>query len=86
MKTAATNADTPRASSLKRNLVLVFYCDPAKTPKEPTGTVMGKPPCVAIHLPDANCTVAVNFADAEQTADSPTGRITVGRRTVRIVR
>ena len=69
-----------------RSLVLAFYCDPARTPKEPAASVTGQFPCLAIHLPDAKRTVAVNFSEREQTTDSPAGRITVGPQSVRVVR
>ncbi|NLX21788.1 MAG: hypothetical protein GXY55_08980 [Phycisphaerae bacterium] len=69
-----------------QQIVLVAYCDPANTPARPTGTVSGAFPCLAVHLPDAGCTIAVNFAEDDQSVDSPAGRITVGPRSVRIVR
>ena len=67
-----------------RNLVVVIYCDPEKTPDQPSATVVGRHPCLAIHLADAHATIAINFADTEQTTDSPVGRITVGPRSVRL--
>ncbi len=66
--------------------MLAFYCDPARTPKEPAGTVTGQFPCFAIHLSDVKRTIAINFADRPHTTDSPAGRITVGPRSVRVVR
>ena len=69
-----------------RNLVLVIYCDPDKTPDAPSATVTGRHPCLAIHLPGPGATVAINFAEAEQTTDSPGGPIVVGPRSVRVVR
>jgi len=80
--------DKPRAVAPQewfRSLVLVFYCDPQQTPPPPSGTMTGRHPCFAVHLPEVNRTVAINFADTEQTTDSPSGRITVGPRSVRIV-
>jgi len=53
-----------------RKLVLVSYCDPQQTPSQPSGSVTGEPPCLAIHLPDIGRTVVVNFADREATAGS----------------
>ncbi|OHB83660.1 MAG: hypothetical protein A2V98_25070 [Planctomycetes bacterium RBG_16_64_12] len=67
-----------------RNLVVVIYCDPEKTPDQPSATVVGRHPCLAIHLADAHATIAINFADTEQATDSPVGRITVGPRSVRL--
>ena len=68
-----------------RNVVLVLRCDDDPAATRPPATVTGEPPCLAIHLPEANCTVAVNFADDEQTTDSPVGRIVVPARSVRVV-
>lgn len=68
-----------------RNLVLVIYCDPDKTPEGPSATVTGRHPCFAIHLPNAHSTIAINFADVKETTDSPVGPIVVGPRSVRVV-
>jgi hypothetical protein len=68
-----------------RSLVLTFYCDPARTPKEPTGNVVGQYPCFVIQLPDVKRTIAVNFSESQQTTDSSAGRITVSPRSVRVV-
>jgi hypothetical protein len=68
-----------------RNVVLVLRCDPDPAATRPAAAVTGSPPCVAIHLPEVNRTVAVNFADNEQTTDSPAGRVTVPPRSVRVV-
>ena len=81
--------DRPRVVSPQewfRKLVLVFYCDPEHTPATPAGTVTGEFPCVAVDLPDVKCVVAFNFAETEQSVDSPAGRITVGPRSVKTVR
>jgi len=51
-----------------RKLVLVSYCDPQQTPRQPAGSVTGEPPCLAIHLPDVRRTVVINFADREHAA------------------
>lgn len=66
-------------------LVLVFYCDPQQTPPRPSGLVTGRHPCLAVQLPEVHRTVAVNFADTEQTAESPAGPIAVGPRSVRVI-
>jgi hypothetical protein len=68
-----------------RNDVLVFYCDPAATPPKTAAVIMGKHPCFAIHLPDLKRAVAINFADNEQSTDSPAGRITVAARSVKVL-
>ena len=67
-----------------RNVVLVLRCDFDPAAARPSATVTGNPPCIAIHLPEVNRTVAINFADNEQTTDSPAGRITVAPRSVRV--
>ena len=69
-----------------RSLVLTFYCDQARTPQQPSGSVTGQFPCLAIHLPDVKRTIAVNFSESERSDDSPVGRINVGPRSVRVVR
>lgn len=68
-----------------RRQVLVFYCDPEHTPSQPSGSVTGEYPCLAVHLPEVKRTVAVNFSETESSTESPSGRITVGPRSVRIV-
>jgi len=68
-----------------RNLVLVIYCDPKRTPDRPSDAVTGRYPCLAVHLRQIDSTVAVNFAETEQTTASSSGRISVEPRSVRIV-
>jgi hypothetical protein len=68
-----------------RNVVLVLRCDEDLAAARPTASVTGGPPCMAIHLPEAKCIVAINFAEDEQTTDSPAGRISVAPRSVRVV-
>ena len=68
-----------------RRQVLVFYCDPQQTPSQPSGSVSGEYPCLAVDLPHVKRTVAINFSDTESATDSPSGRITVEPRSVRIV-
>jgi hypothetical protein len=51
-----------------RKLVLVSYCDPEQTPSQPSGSVTGEPPCLAVHLPGIRRTVVINFADREGSA------------------
>ena len=68
--------ETVPAGTFFRNVVLVIYCDPHKTPERPAAVVSGRPPCLAIDLPDVRRTVAINFGDAPQSIDSTAGRIT----------
>jgi len=68
-----------------RNLVLAIYCKCGATPSQPTASVTGTHPCFAVDLPRAKRTLAVNFAETEQTTDSPVGRITVRPRSVRVL-
>jgi len=68
-----------------RKQVLVFYCDPEQTPAGPSGSLSGEYPCLAVHLPRIKRTIAINFAPTEQSTDSPSGRITVGPRSVKVV-
>lgn len=68
-----------------RNAILVVYCDPAATPAKPTAVVTGEHPCFAISLPEIKRTVAINFADTEQTTDSAAGKISVPARSVKVV-
>ncbi len=68
-----------------RDLLLVIYCDPEATPEEPSAGVTGRHPCFAVHLPELDRTVAINFANTAQTTDSLAGPIEVGPRSVRIV-
>lgn len=69
-----------------RNVVLVMYCDPAHTPPSPSGTVAGQFPCLAVELPDIKCTVAVNFADGEQTVDTAQGKLAVPAQSISVFR
>ena len=69
-----------------RRLVLIFYCDPSKAPAEPAGTVTGEYPCLAVHLPEVPCTIGINFADTERSVDSPTGRMDVEPKSIRVLR
>jgi len=64
-----------------RKLVLVSYCDPQQTPSQPSGSVTGEPPCLAVHLPGVRRTVVINFADREGTV----GRAKVGPRSIVIL-
>ena len=64
-----------------RKLVLVSYCDPQQTPSQPSGSVTGEPPCLAVHLPEVRRTVVINFADREGAV----GPAKVGPRSVVIV-
>jgi hypothetical protein len=68
-----------------RNLVLVIYCDPERAPEEASAAVSGSHPCFAIHLPEVDRTVAINFADTALSTDSPAGPIEVDPRSVRVV-
>lgn len=68
-----------------RNDVLVFYCDPARTPTEPTAKATGRPGCMAIKVPEATCTVAVNFTDGEESVATESGQASVPARSVRIL-
>jgi len=68
-----------------RKQVLVFYCDPQHTPARPSGSLTGEYPCLAVHLPHIKRTIAINFAETEQSTDSPSGRITLGPRSVKVV-
>jgi len=68
-----------------RNLVLVIYCDPERTPEPPSASVTGQYPCFAVHLRRNGRTVAINFAPTEQATDAPVGRIRVPARSVRVV-
>jgi len=69
-----------------RRQVLVFYCDPAQAPALPAGRVSGDASCVVVHLPEAGCTVAINFDEDEKTVDTPGGTVTVAGRGVKILR
>ncbi len=69
-----------------RKTVLVMYCDPSKTPVKPAGVVTGEFPCLAVYLPDINSTIIVNFADREQSVQSPGGLVTVLPLSVKIMR
>jgi hypothetical protein len=53
-----------------RKLALVSYCDPEQTPSQPSGSVKGEPPCLAVQLPDVHRTVVINFADREEASGS----------------
>ncbi|MDM8008200.1 MAG: hypothetical protein QUV05_18835 [Phycisphaerae bacterium] len=81
--------DHPRIVSPQewfRKTVLAMYCDPASTPARPTGTVSGEFPCIVVHLPDAKCSVAVNFGDKPSEIDTPNGRISVEAENVKVTR
>ncbi len=67
-----------------RRQVLVFYCDPEQTPAEPSGSITGEYPCLAVSLPRIKRTVVINFSESERSVESPSGRITVGPRSVRV--
>ncbi|NUQ64811.1 MAG: hypothetical protein HUU20_20300 [Pirellulales bacterium] len=67
-----------------RELVAVIECDPGTSPQKCTATVTGSHPCLGIHLPETNRTVAINFSDAEQTAESKAGPVRVGPASVRV--
>jgi hypothetical protein len=69
-----------------RRAAFVIHCDPSRTPAAPSGTVAGEFPCVAVHLPDVPCVVAVNFGDAQASVDTPLGRVTLAPQTAQIVR
>lgn len=69
-----------------RDVVLAMYCDPSQTPPDEPATITGHHPCFSIHLPRLRRTLAVNFSASQQTTDSPTGPVTVGPRSVRVVR
>ncbi len=79
--------DRPRIVSpgevFRRN-VLVLYCDPAHTPKEPAGKVIGEFPCITVQLPDVGRTIAVNFADTEQPAPGDPAGARVPPQSVRV--
>jgi hypothetical protein len=68
-----------------RNLVAVISCDPRDAGPKPTATVTGSHPCFAIQLPEIGRTVAINFADTQQTTDSPAGTIHVPPLSARVV-
>ena len=63
-----------------RDVVLVFWCDADSESSRPKAIVVGKPPCVAIHLPELKRTVAVNFDDRDRTFDTPVGPVRVPAR------
>jgi hypothetical protein len=67
-----------------RNMILVIYCDPQQAPPRPAAVVTGRPPCVAVELPEIGRTVAVNFESTEQSVDSPCGPFRVASQSVTV--
>jgi hypothetical protein len=78
-------SETATPGTWLRNMVLRIDCDPPEPPPRPAATVAGRPPCFAVELPDVRRTVAINFADTEQSLDSPSGPVKVAPRSVVVV-
>lgn len=74
-----------------RKSVLLFHCGADSSsadavPPSPVveATLMGDFPCLAVRLP--MCTVALNFAEAEQSLSLPGGEIKLGPQSAMIIR
>ena len=67
-----------------RDLVALIDCDSPDMSRQPTATIVGSHPCIALELSDLGRTVAVNFADTRQTVESSGGSILVPPLSVRV--
>ncbi len=76
--------ETVAPQAFFRNVALVMYCDPGKTPKAPVAKVRGEGLSLVVELPDAGRTVAINFGDEPCTLQSQAAPMTVEPQSIRI--